>query len=84
LDEVDSYFLEKGLDFKLSKKEAEKFIAYYDSNGWKVGKNKMQKWKAAATGWINRLSDFEKEKSSAKKENAALILKRKIYGSRTP
>jgi len=34
--------------------EAQRFFDYYESNGWKVGKNKMQKWKAAVAGWVNR------------------------------
>ena len=29
------------------KDEAEKFWHYYESNGWKVGKNKMKNWKSA-------------------------------------
>lgn len=29
----------------------EKFVDYYDSNGWKVGKNPMKDWKAAVRTW---------------------------------
>lgn len=31
--------------------DAEKFLDYYDSNGWKVGKNPMVDWKATVRGW---------------------------------
>ena len=31
--------------------DAERFLAYYDSNGWKVGKNAMKDWKAAVRTW---------------------------------
>lgn len=31
--------------------DAEKFIDYYESNGWMVGKNKMKDWKAAVRTW---------------------------------
>jgi len=31
--------------------QAEKFYNYYESNGWKVGKNPMRNWKAAAATW---------------------------------
>ena len=31
--------------------DAEKFIDYYTSNGWKVGKNSMKDWKAAVRTW---------------------------------
>lgn len=30
------------------------FFDYYQSNGWKVGKNPMKDWKAAARGWSKR------------------------------
>lgn len=30
---------------------AEKFWNHYENNGWKVGKNKMKKWKLAFTSW---------------------------------
>lgn len=30
---------------------AEAFFAYYESNGWMVGKNKMKDWKAAVRTW---------------------------------
>jgi len=30
------------------------FYNYYESINWKVGKNSMQKWKSAATGWLKR------------------------------
>ena len=35
-------------------KESESFFNYYESNGWKVGKNPMKSWKHAVTNWINR------------------------------
>ncbi len=31
--------------------DAEKFIAYYESNGWKVGKNPMKNWDSCLTTW---------------------------------
>lgn len=48
--EVKAYFAEKGG----TNAQAERFFAYYESNGWRVGKNPMKKWKAAASGWISR------------------------------
>jgi len=50
LNEVYLYMLGKGCNN--AQHEAEKFINFYGSNGWKVGKNKMVKWKFAASGWI--------------------------------
>lgn len=51
--EVKAYFAEKGG----TNAQAERFFAYYESNGWRVGKNPMKKWKAAASGWISRDRD---------------------------
>lgn len=48
--EVEAYFIEKGSN----KKEAERFFFYYESQGWRVGKNPMKDWKMAASGWISR------------------------------
>jgi hypothetical protein len=32
--------------------EIDKFINFYESKGWMVGKNKMKDWKAAVRNWI--------------------------------
>lgn len=34
-----------------------KFHAYYASNGWRVGKNPMRDWRAAAAGWAARCKE---------------------------
>lgn len=40
--------------------QATRFHAYYESNGWKVGKNPMKNWQAAAAGWLSRETDSGK------------------------
>ena len=50
IEEAISYFAEKGE----SSSEAQRFCDYYTSNGWRVGKNPMKDWRAAASGWISR------------------------------
>ena len=50
IQESIQYFIEKGS----SKALGEKFFYYYESQGWKVGKNPMKNWKMAASGWISR------------------------------
>lgn len=37
----------------LSDLEAEKFFNYYESNGWRVGRNPMRSWTHALTNWKN-------------------------------
>lgn len=42
--------------------QAQKFHDYYQSNGWRVGRNPMKDWKAALRNWIKRSKDFEPSK----------------------
>ena len=46
VEEINAYCLEENLNLN-----AQSFIDYYDSNGWKVGKNSMKDWKATARRW---------------------------------
>lgn len=46
LDDVKSYIREGGYNV-----DAERFMDYYGSNGWKVGKNPMKDWKATVRNW---------------------------------
>jgi uncharacterized protein YdaU (DUF1376 family) len=43
-----------------AKIEAEKFVNYYESNGWKVGKNPMKSWTHAVNNWINNAKLYAK------------------------
>lgn len=49
VEEVKAYCLERknGLD-------AQAFVDFYSSKGWKVGNNPMKDWKAAVRTWENR------------------------------
>lgn len=49
-EEVRAYFTGKGG----TDTQAQRFRDYYESNGWRVGRNPMKNWKAAASGWISR------------------------------
>lgn len=49
LEEVQRYVSEKGYRI-----DAQRFIDYYASNGWKVGKNPMRDWKATVRNWQRR------------------------------
>jgi hypothetical protein len=46
LEEVQAYCIERH-----NSVDAERFIDYYTSNGWMVGKNKMKDWKSAVRTW---------------------------------
>jgi uncharacterized protein YdaU (DUF1376 family) len=49
---------------EVAKIEAEKFVNYYTSNGWKVGKNPMKSWGAAANNWITNTKQYAKGNTS--------------------
>ena len=55
LEEVKKYCQERN-----NKVDAESFINYYESVGWKVGKNKMRDWKAAVRTWERRNNNQNK------------------------
>lgn len=59
LHDVMSYMMAQGLSDHLMT-ESEKFMDFYDSKGWMVGKNKMKDWEAAARNWIKRIADNKK------------------------
>lgn len=46
LEQVQNYCNERNNNV-----DAERFIDHYTANGWKVGKTKMQDWKAAVRTW---------------------------------
>ena len=46
LQEVQQYIRDKGYNM-----DAERFVDFYESKGWMVGKNKMKDWKAAVRNW---------------------------------
>ena len=46
LDDVKAYCQERN-----NKVDPSKFVAYYESNGWKVGRNAMKDWRAAVRTW---------------------------------
>ena len=49
VEEVRAYCLERG-----NCVDPQRFVDYYSSNGWMVGKNKMKDWKAAVRTWEQR------------------------------
>ena len=46
VEEVAEYCSERGNNV-----DAERFVSYYTANGWRVGKNPMQDWRAAVQSW---------------------------------
>lgn len=70
LEEVRTYCTERKNNV-----DAERFVDYYESNGWMVGKNRMKSWKAAVRTWEknNRSDCHSTPKQSVKNDLADLI-----------
>ena len=52
-EDLKALFREKGFPA-----EADKFFDYYESNGWRVGKNPMKNWRSAAANWLRNGKSF--------------------------
>lgn len=66
LSEIKQYCIERNNNVN-----AEQFFDYYESNGWKVGKNSMKDWKAAVRTWER--SEYRKP-TTTKKTNTEQTL----------
>ena len=71
IDEIKFRFAE--MDYQSSIEECEKFYLYYDSNGWKVGRNKMNNWKSAFSGWIKRAKEYETNRTNNQQSSAQRV-----------
>lgn len=72
VEEVREYLLSVG-----SQVDAEAFVAFYESKGWFVGKNKMKSWKAAIVTWekrngLKRIAP-KKDRNSKSNNNSSVL-----------
>jgi len=65
LSEIKQYCIERKNNVN-----AEQFYDYYESNGWKVGKNSMKDWKAAVRTWER--SEYRKPNSKKNSKEDAI------------
>ena len=63
VEEVKQYCIERNNNVN-----AEQFFDYYESNGWKVGKNSMKDWKAAVRTWECREYRKPTQKKNSKQD----------------
>jgi hypothetical protein len=59
VDDVRQYMAELNMNDM-----SQRFIDYYESNGWKVGKNPMKDWKAAVRTWKQQNNDKQPKQES--------------------
>lgn len=57
LEELKAFNEEKQLNV-----DCDRFMDYYEANGWKAGRNPMKDWKAAMRNWSRNDRDRKKEK----------------------
>lgn len=50
-EDVWQALVDKGMRRDVAEREADKFLGYYDANGWRVGRNPMKSWKGAVATW---------------------------------
>ena len=67
VEEVRAYCYERGNGV-----DPQRFVDYYTSNGWMVGKNKMKDWKAAVRTWEKK--EAPKAQSTARKTSSFMDL----------
>jgi len=53
--EAGNYFLERGSTDAIN--ESDKFLDFYTSKNWMVGKNKMKDWQAAIRNWMRKSNE---------------------------
>ena len=73
--------LQEVIDYCIERKNnisPQKFINYYESNGWHVGKNHMKDWKAAVRTWEQRDKE-EAEQNKQKPKNQSLNFMQREY-----
>lgn len=74
-EEVFEYMKERGTE---STEEASRFVDFYTSNGWKVGKNPMKDWEAAVRNWLLRKKNDTRAPTYADAEAANLAKRREL------
>lgn len=60
IEEIKNYCLERN-----NKIKADRFYDFYESKGWKVGKNPMKDWKACVRTWEQRDGDVKTQNQNS-------------------
>ena len=59
--EVENFCRTQGLQLV----DAQRFVDYYEANGWKVGRNPMRSWQATARNWQRREMQYQQPAAMA-------------------
>lgn len=73
-EDVREYCREKGLNV-----DADRFVDFYESKNWYVGKNKMKDWKAAVRNWARSQRQESTAKGAEKPRNRFANFQQRDY-----
>ncbi len=76
IEEVIGY----GKEIDLPESECRSFWFYYDSKDWKRGRDKMQKWKSALSGWKSRWESNPHKTRTYDDNWTPMSIAREIFG----
>ena len=71
IEDVKTEFEVKGLTESEALDQAETFVAFYESNGWVVGKRPMKSWRHAVVTWIKRRGQVENQRNGTAPVNGS-------------
>lgn len=66
--QIEAYCNESGYQI-----DAEKFIDYYESKGWLVGKSKMKSWEAAVRNWNRNNKQYYQQQKPKSKTGSRIL-----------
>ena len=69
VEEVKQYCEEN--NYKL---DAQRFVDFYESKGWMIGKNKMKSWQAAVRTWVRKAQEGSKQDEEDRGESTSVRL----------
>lgn len=69
VEEVKQYCEEN--NYKL---DAQRFVDFYESKGWMIGKNKMKSWQAAVRTWVRKAQEGTKQDEEDRGESTSVRL----------
>lgn len=80
LEELSQALRSGGLEAALSNDEAQKFLDYYESVGWVVGRTRkpMKNWRGAISTWIKNRRAWEAERKTSERPNPMNLNKKQL------
>jgi hypothetical protein len=75
ISELTEHLTQKGYTFS-----PERFLAHYEANGWRVGRNAMRSWQAACVTWQQRQGEYSPRRNTTERLSADRADLRSAFG----